>query len=468
MRLTPQRENARTLAALLGIEEEDAAERLHVRIGVTFNRANSADSELAEHVIAMLSRTVEWAGASDGRPCALEVVIGSSPRAKSTATAIWAGQVGPDFVIDDRPHTAQSLDHVPSPLRVMAACYVAAAAVRVALGPSFPIQATQPVVLRWSELFGPNLQVLREPLNVGECYLAGAGAVGNGFLYALRHLDLTGAMYVVDPKRVNSGGLNRCLLVHDDDIGHPKASRICQAVQSAFPNLRLIPKDMVLADARKERGSDFLIQRLIVAVDSRGARRSLQAELPKAVFDASTTDIREVVLHFNRQPSDLACLSCVYPLNERERKHEENVATALGLTLDDVRSKFCTPTTAAKICKLYPDASVDDLVGRAFDTVYKEFCGAGKLKADGGQQVLAPFSFVSVLAGALLAVEFVLRSAGKDDLTRFNYWRLSPWHSPVPALRQHRLRDPHCEFCSNPVFRRELARIYGEPEALRA
>lgn len=468
MRLTPKQENAKALAALLGIEEEDAAARLQLRIAVTFDCASGADRELAEHVIVMLRRTVEWAGPSDGGPCAAEVILGSCPRATSAAYAIWAGQAGPDFVVDVRPHEARSADEVPSPLRVVAACYVAAAAVRAALGPDFPIWATEPIVLRWSELFGADTGIFRRPLDIGECYLAGAGAVGNGFLYTLRYFDLTGDMHVVDPKRVNAGGLNRCLLVDEDDIGHPKASRICQAAQSSFPKLRLIPKDIALADARKERGGDFLIERLIVAVDSRGTRRNLQSELPERVFDASTTDIREVVLHFNRQPTDLACLSCVYPLNERERKHEENVAAALGLTLEEIRSIICTPATAEKICELYPDAAAEDLVGRAFDTVYKEFCGAGRLKADGGQQVLAPFSFVSVLAGALLAVEFVLRSAGDDDAARFNYWRLSPWHSPVPALRQHRLRDPHCEFCSKPVIRRELARIYGEPQALRA
>ena len=65
-------------------------------------------------------------------------------------------------------------------------------------------------------------------------------------------------------------------------------------------------------------------------MDSRRARRSLQMELPPSVFDASTTGVSEVVLHFNRQPSELACLSCIYPENERERAHEENVAEALG------------------------------------------------------------------------------------------------------------------------------------------
>ncbi len=213
--------------------------------------------------------------------------------------------------------------------------------------------------------------------------------------------------------------------------------------------------------ARKLRGSDHLIQRLVVSVDSRRSRRSLQLTLPGEVFDASTTDVREIVLHFNRQPTELACLSCVYPENERERRHEENVADALGLTVEEVQSGFISQEVAGKICKRYSDLRPEDLSGRAFDTVYKELCGVGKLKSVGGQQVLAPFSFVSVLAGAYLAVEFAIRvSSGEDQ--RFTYWRVSPWHSPVSRLRQMRPRDLNCEFCGEPPLRRIMNRLWSQ------
>jgi molybdopterin/thiamine biosynthesis adenylyltransferase len=342
---------------------------------------------------------------------------------------------------------------------VIAACYIAAAGLRAALGPDFPIRNASPVALSWSQLFGPNLHRLTDAVDIGETYLAGAGAVGHGFLYALRALDVSGTIYVTDPKKVGSGGLNRCLFFGSDDLNHPKAPRLCKVAQPYFPRLTLVPVDKELDEARKLRGEDFLIHRLVVAVDSRRARRSLQAVLPGEVFDASTTDVTEIVLHFNDQPTDLACLSCVYPENDRERLHEENVAEALGLTIDNVRLGFITPALASKISARYPDLTPESLAGRAFDTVYKELCGVGKLKSIGGQQVLAPFSFVSVLAGAYLAVEFVLR-VREPEAERFNYWRASPWHSPVPELRQFRPRDPHCEFCSRAPIRRVLENLW--------
>ncbi len=300
--------------------------------------------------------------------------------------------------------------------------------------------------MSWPALFGADIERLKQPLDIGEVYLAGAGAVGHGFVYTLRYFDVIGTLYVTDPKAVSAGGLNRCLLFNADDLGYPKATRLCKVSGPLFSKLALVPIDKELDEARKLRSNDFLIEKLVVGVDSRRVRRSLQSVLPGTVFDASTTDITEVVLHFNRQPTELACLGCVYPENERERKHEENVAEALGLTVEEVRTSFISPLIALKICNQYAELRPDDLVGRAFDTVYKELCGVGKLKAVGGQQVLAPFSFVSVLAGAYLAVEFAIRLATRDE-ERFNYWRISPWHNPVPQLRQVRPRDPQCEFC---------------------
>jgi len=461
MRLTQHQENAKALAALLGIEEEDATKRLRLRIAVNFDPHIAVSRELGEHVIAMLSRTVEDAGVPDGGLYTAEVIIGPRTPATTASVKVYAGQEGGDFVIRDGTPTKDRISEMHRALLVISACYVAAAAMRAALGPSFPIQNTAPIVLRWSDLFGAHLEVLNSPIDIDEAYLAGAGAVGNGFLYALRYFDVRGTLFVTDSKKVTVGGLNRCLFFGPEDVDHSKATRICEIAKPYFPRLNLVPVDATLAEARKLRGENFLIQRLVVCVDSRRVRRSLQAELPREVFDASTTDVREIVLHFNRQPMQLACLSCVYPENERERKHEENVAEALGVTLEEVRSDYITELVARKVCCKYVECKFEDLIGRAFDTVYKELCGLGKLQDVGSQQVLAPFSFVSILAGAYLAVEFMIRIASKNPPNRFNYWRASPWHSPNPLLHQVRSRDPQCEFCSKPYFRRAIEQAWG-------
>jgi len=457
--LTRDQENAKALAALLGIEEDDAAQRLGLRIAVNFDPTNAAAAELGQHVIEMLGRTVQFAGIPDNGEFAAEIVIGPRLPVTSAVAAVFAGEDGEEFVISRSDPLPRCDLAFPRVLLVVAACYIAAAALRAALGPDFPIRNASPIVLSWSQLFGPDFRRLAQAVDIGETYLAGAGAVGHGFLYSLRALDVSGTLYITDPKKVTSGGLNRCLFFGSGDLNYPKAGRLCELAQPDFSRLALVPVDKELDEARRLRGDDFLIGRLVVAVDSRRARRSLQAALPGEVFDSSTTDVTEIVLHFNRQPTDLACLSCVYPENDRERLHEENVAEALGLTIDDVRLGFITPTVASKISARYPDLTPENLAGRAFDTVYKELCGVGKLKIVGGQQILAPFSFVSVLAGAFLAIEFALR-VGEPEVERFNYWRASPWHSPVPELRQFRPRDLHCELCSRAAIRRVLESLW--------
>lgn len=60
----------------MGLEEEEAAQRLKLRIAITFDASNMTDRSLAEHVMLMLNRTVDWAGLPDGRRCAAELVIG--------------------------------------------------------------------------------------------------------------------------------------------------------------------------------------------------------------------------------------------------------------------------------------------------------------------------------------------------------------------------------------------------------
>src|SRR6516162_8139344 len=99
MKLTHRQENAKTLAALLGIEEEEAAQRLSLRIAVTFDARNDKARELGAHIIEMLRRTVDYAGAADSGPFAAEIVIGPCTPATTAIPRVYAGELGKDFVI---------------------------------------------------------------------------------------------------------------------------------------------------------------------------------------------------------------------------------------------------------------------------------------------------------------------------------------------------------------------------------
>jgi hypothetical protein len=98
------------------------------------------------------------------------------------------------------------------------------------------------------------------------------------------------------------------------------------------------------------------------------------------------------------------------------------------------------------------------IVGKAYDTLFKELCSAQALLTPEGRQVLAPFAFVSALAGVLLVIE-LLRSNHRAAVT--NYWTVDPWRAPIGRLRRLRPRVPDCEFCADDDARRLVHSLWS-------
>jgi hypothetical protein len=319
--------------------------------------------------------------------------------------------------------------------------------VQRALDVEFPIPLRLPIEVDLATLLGEDTRCLTQPLELGIAYLAGAGAIGNGFLLGLTAFDTRGELHICDPDEASDGNLNRCYWFTVTDVGKYKAQRLAELSQPYLPALRLIHHNVVLKNVPAARDGGAWLEQLIVGVDSRRARRALQNELPRHVFDASTSGIVEIVLHFNTQPEEGACLSCIYHEAPDESAHEAHVAQALGVSRADVAANFITPTAARAIASRY-DLEAQELEGLAYDSVFKQLCGKGELKVE-AQRVLAPFGFVSVLAGVMLAIEVARRSGSQNVAPPFNYWRTSPWRSPVVRLRDQRPKRVGCEFCGN-------------------
>lgn len=351
---------------------------------------------------------------------------------------------------------------MPAILCLLTACYASAAALYYALDSRLPSGLADPLVVDFSEL-GIDLPSLERPIDIGHAYLAGAGAIGNGLLWAARHLDIGGRLEIVDDDSVSSGNLNRQVWFEPRDINSPKAECLAAKAQAFFPRLSLSHRYCRIQDLPEKSDGPWL-RRLIVAVDSRRARRSLQNEMPGEVFDASTTDIREIVLHHHRQPTDTACLSCIYEPDEAELGREQHIADHLGVSVAMVRTQRISAEAAGVIARRYPVVVASQLVGTAYDTLFKQLCAEGQLQTLAGRQVVAPFAFVSVLAGTMLALELVRQLCKTENFNGYNYWRVSPWHSPLGRRRVLRPRQPRCTFCGDAVLRRVNASLWpGNP-----
>jgi hypothetical protein len=130
-----------------------------------------------------------------------------------------------------------------------------------------------------------------------------------------------------------------------------------------------------------------------------------------------------------------------------------------------VQQIVVSAASAWKICERYPHLNALDIEGLAYDSLFKQVCAAGALKTSEDRQIFAPFSFVSVLAGVYLAVEFLRRATGIDT-HNFNYWRVSPWSSPNVRLQQRRPINPRCQFCHDEILRGVAEQLWGHRGAV--
>jgi len=301
-----------------------------------------------------------------------------------------------------------------------------------------------------------NQEVFTKHFDIGTAFLAGAGAIGNSFLYALSTFNVSGYIKVVDPDFVSGGNLNRCLFFNTDDIDQMKSDVLVSKAQRLFTDLKLKSEPVELAKVPDNNGAAWL-KKLIVAVDSRRARRNLQGEVPMEVFDASTTGITEVVIHNHKRPLEGACLGCIYIKEKQEDAHEIHVADALGVTLLHVQKQFIDSEAASLIGTKYRlEPSL--ILGVPYDTLFKQLCGEGKLMTKESNQVLAPLAFVSALAGAFLALMLIEKHHG---VTTYNYWRMSPWANLNYRLQQIQPSNEECEFCNNKTYMKVAEDLWG-------
>lgn len=152
---------------------------------------------------------------------------------------------------------------------LLTVCYTTGMALKAALGNSVGLPGPSPkegMVIDIADLLGPEHAWIRKETAFSDTYLAGAGAIGNGFLYGLSHFHPVGSLTIVDPDTVSDGNMNRCVLFQDEDLGFPKAVRLAKNAQPMLPNCELLSAEATIQQLGKNKEGNWL-HRLIVAVD---------------------------------------------------------------------------------------------------------------------------------------------------------------------------------------------------------
>ncbi len=446
-------ENKLTLQKLLGLNE--AASEKIVGSSVLIS-ATGEHPRLVEFLSTILRRTFETihTDPQQGLGYSCEIIANSSHR-RTKGPYVFLGQKSSGvLVVSMHPPTKSLPENIHSFLYFVMACYVSGMVLRK-LTNLLPVKVDDEILLDVDAIV-MNKSIFEKEISIGKAYLAGAGAIGNSFLYALSTFQVEGELKVVDPDFVSAGNLNRCLLFEDSDIEQNKSDVLVQKIQPYLKNLKLIPLTQTLANIPDNVGGAWL-DKLIVGVDSRRARRNLQGEIPREVFDSSTTGISEIVVHHHKRPLQGACMGCIYVKEKQEEAHENHIAEALGVSLNKVKQQFIDEEAAELIALKY-QIDQSNILGIPYDTLFKQLCGEGKLMTAQNNQVLAPLAFVSALAGAFLALMLVQTHL---EIRDFNYWRLSPWANLNYRLQQNLGTNPNCEFCNSQTFVRVANSLWG-------
>lgn len=378
--------------------------------------------------------------------------------------SIYAGADGWDALISaDSPCSA---GRSPNPFGAGAAACVAVAALfrrafladwalRVQADLRFSTWTARPTD---APTGGPDL-----PDELGETVLAGAGAIGNGTVWALRQLSATGTVHIVDPEDLELSNIQRYVLAeraHENQVKSELAS-----AASAGPQLE--GHRQPLAEFLAEHG--YRWPAMLLALDSAADRIGAQASLPRFVANAWTQRGDLGVSSHSPFGGDGACVSCLYLPEGVVKNEDELVAEALGVPqhLMEIRTALHTGGSVSRALLESIAAAIDrpldallPFEGRTVRELYVEgFCGgaviplgeAGKLHAD-APHVHVPLAHQSALAGVLLGAGLARHVIdGPPDVTSVT--RLDVM-KPVPAKTtqpQRAYRDGRC-LCDDPDF----------------
>lgn len=324
----------------------------------------------------------------------------------------------------------------------------------------------------------------KDPLNpkldhidLGQVYLVGAGAIGNGFLWALsRYPVLSGRLEIVDYDNVDLFNIQRYVLTERKDDGFSKV-KMAAHLFARNPNIQVNPIAKKWEDFVSSLPEDkWIFDSVVSALDTPGDRINLQASLPKWVVNAWTGVGDIGVSHHDF--TNHACMACLYMPTGKTLNEDQLIAQALGLpediaTLMEIRSKLDTnapidrqllerisTAKAIQIEKLLP------YEGQSLRSLYSHgVCSGAVMELANGPvnaHAEVPMPFQSAFAGILEAAALIAHAGGfesADSFTRINLMNLFPKNL---GFSWNQSKSSRC-FCNDKDFIDVYSEKYGLP-----
>lgn len=292
--------------------------------------------------------------------------------------------------------------------------------------------------------------------------LVGAGAIGNGALWALARTPIGGVLNVVDPESIDETNPQRYVLT-DCACRIEKVELAANSLRHSRLNLAPFKGDW----------ADFIAANIpfslvATAVDTAEARVEIQAGLPRHVLNAWTQS-GDLGVSRHSFLGDQACLACLYIPPYARPSEDLLVQQAIRFSGDimAVRNMLYTdePLDTNWIERIAADMKADralllPFLGRSLRELYQQgICGGTLLPVSSDESnsaISVPMAFQSAMAGIMLAAEILCFSLGKSS-------------SPPPVTTKINLLRPIGPLLSEPESKHPSGRcICQDPDFIAA
>lgn len=393
-------------------------------------------------------------------PCAAWVCVGDKYVDAGTSVVVNASSGGWVARISEYPMSSGKSDN---PLGAAAAACLAAANVLRAVFPEYLVGAAldRNVSLCMFDYKVNDPQCIScHPEIAGslieDATLVGAGAIGNGALWALARSPIAGMLNVIDPESVDSTNAQRYVLTECST----QADKVQLAETTMWGSLKVAPFKGTWADFL---GAGRHFSLVAIAVDTVDARIEIQAGLPRHILNA-WTQTGDLGISRHDFLGDQACLACLYIPLHAKPSEEQLVQQAIRYTgeIMALRNLLYTndPLDQIWIERIATDMGLNqDLVQpfleRSLRELYqKGICGGLLLPSnfEGAKRtIMVPMAFQSALAGVMLASEMILYSMGESSAPPPVTTKINLLRPLGPHLSEPESKHSRC-ICHDPDF----------------
>lgn len=291
-------------------------------------------------------------------------------------------------------------------------------------------------------------------VHLQDVHLVGAGAIGNGVLWALSKMPCDGTLHIVDGERVSDSNLQRYVMLTLADRDREKATIAAEWVR----------RDGLVVKPHVSHWASYVatvpgykMDIVLSAVDTANARIQIQASLPRRIFNGWTQRGEAGVSRHEDFLGSMACLACLYLPAKTSTNEDVLVVRALRLpedpqTIQEVRRRLQKqePTertfleqiaTAANL----PYEKLSAFENRPLRDLYVEgVCGGQVMEFhEAALQAKAevPMGFQSALSGILLAAELARPTPLVHTVTQIDMLGTFPER---PGRAQAKTKSPPC------------------------